>query len=579
MPGASTNTVRTDRQRQVIVIPALRPGRELVDLVTRLAAEDFHAIVVVDDGSSPAYARVFDDCCGPTNVHLLRHRTNVGKGAALRSGISCALALLPDCTGVITADADGQHLAEDILGVADSLARQPERLILGVRQFEGRVPLRSRIGNKFFRVAVHLLAGIKLVDTQTGLRGIPRVLIPHLLGMASDRYEFELDMLLACKHNGCAVVEQPIRTVYLHGNEQSHFNPIRDSMRIGFVLLRFSALSLVTTLVDNLVFYFAFGWLGTVFLAQATGRTAAVLFNYSAARKAVFLSHERHRVLLPRYLFLVIASGLVSYGLIRVICTLLPVSVIVAKISVETLLFFVSFLVQRDFVFTRRRQSGSATDWNRYYESTLFTARLARKYTAAVLRSALRRHAGFSASGGKTLMELGGGNSCFLDSILKVFRPHAYHVVDTNQHGLCLLRERLGGDRNVLFHEGDVLDLSLDVRADAVFSVGLVEHFDPLGTRRAILAHFDFLNPGGYAIVSFPTPTFLYRAARLLAEWMGVWRFPDERPLHPEEIIEAICDRGEVVFQKTLWPLVFTQHFMVIRSLDTAAPAQAGAAE
>ncbi len=60
---------------------------------------------------------------------------------------------------------------------------------------------------------------------------------------------------------------------------------------------------------------------------------------------------------------------------------------------------------------------------------------------------------------------------------------------------------------------------------------------------------------------------------------MGVWRFPDERPLHPKEILDAICDRGEVVFQKTLWPLVFTQHLMVIRRLDTAAPAQAGAAE
>jgi len=146
-------------------------------------------------------------------------------------------------------------------------------------------------------VAVHLLAGIKLVDTQTGLRGIPRALIPHLLGMASARYEFELDMLLACKHNGCAVVEQPIRTVYLQRNEQSHFNPIRDSMRIGFVLLRFGALSLVTTLVDNLVFYFAFGWLGTVFLAQAIAGLPPL--HYSALGKAVFLSHERHRVLLP----------------------------------------------------------------------------------------------------------------------------------------------------------------------------------------------------------------------------------------------------------------------------------------
>jgi hypothetical protein len=237
----------------------------------------------------------------------------------------------------------------------------------------------------------------------------------------------------------------------------------------------------------------------------------------------------------------------------------------------ETLLFVANFLLQRDFVFTRRQNNSPTTDWNQYYASTPFTARLTRKYTAAVLLSVLKRYAGLGASDSKTLVELGGANSCFLNSILNELHPRAYHVVDTNQCGLNLLQGKIKQGQNVLLHWGDVLNLSLNVQANAVVSVGLIEHFDPAGTRKAILGHLDLLHPGGCAIISFPTPTALYRVARFLAEQLGLWRFPDERPLQPQEIRETIRDRGEVVFEKTLWPLVFTQHIMVIRKLETSA--------
>jgi putative flippase GtrA len=305
---------------------------------------------------------------------------------------------------------------------------------------------------------------------------------------------------------------------------------------------------------------------------------AAVLFNYGAARRAVFLSRERHRVLLPKYLLLVAGSGLASYGLIHLLRSALPVSVMAAKVSAETLLFLVNFFIQRDFVFTRRRSGQGVTDWTRYYASTPFTARLTRRYTIAVLLSVLKKYAGFGASGGRTLVELGGANSCFLDPIRRELRPRMYHVVDANRYGLRLLQQRIGQARGVRLHWGDVRDLSLDVRADAVISVGLVEHFGAADTRKVILRHLDLLHAGGCAVVSFPTPTPLYRMARFLAEQLGLWRFPDERPLLPAEIREAVRNRGEVVFEKTLWPLVFTQHLMVIRKVEAACSPRAEAA-
>jgi hypothetical protein len=98
-----------------------------------------------------------------------------------------------------------------------------------------------------------------------------------------------------------------------------------------------------------------------------------------------------------------------------------------------------------------------------------------------------------------------------------------------------------------------------------VYSVGLIEHFDPPETRKAVLAHFQPLKRGSIVIVTFPTPTLLYRIARRLIEWAGMWQFPDERPLKPAEVLASIAECGDVLFQKTLWPLILTQHMIVAR--------------
>jgi SAM-dependent methyltransferase len=162
-----------------------------------------------------------------------------------------------------------------------------------------------------------------------------------------------------------------------------------------------------------------------------------------------------------------------------------------------------------------------------------------------------------------SIIEIGGANSCFMDRILRETGCRTYDVVDNNQYGLDLLERRAGG--KVGLHLRSVLDLTPDMQADLVFSVGLVEHFDTADTRRAVLAHFDVLRPGGTAIITFPTPTLLYRATRRLIEAVGMWGFPDERPLEAAEVIAAIRQRGEVLEQRILWPLVLTQGFVVAR--------------
>src|ERR1017187_2514173 len=183
----------------------------------------------------------------------------------------------------------------------------------------------------------------------------PASLAARLPPIDARGYEFELEMLIAARQSGVALVEIPIRTIYQPGNKSSHFNPLTDSMKIYFVLLRFSSVSLMAALLDNLIFYLVWKRSGHILGAQVAARLVSVAFYYSMVRARVFASREAHRVLLPKFLLLVVSSGTASYLGIQFATTHLGVTAMPAKLFVETLLFFVNFAVQRLFIFHGRQ--------------------------------------------------------------------------------------------------------------------------------------------------------------------------------------------------------------------------------
>ncbi len=312
------------------------------------------AVIVVDDGSGPDFERHFAALADVPGVHSLRHITNLGKGAALKTGLNYAACCFPESVGVVTADADGQHSAKDIIRTAAALIDNPRKLVLGARTFSSDVPLRSRLGNIITHHVMYAVAGQKISDTQTGLRGIPLRLIPILMRIRQNGYDFELEMLLTCRRESCKVCEIPIQTIYLDGNQSSHFNPLWDSMRIYFLFLRFAAVSLSTAFVDNLIFLTAFRLSANVLASQCVARIIAGLFNYYMNKTGVFHSHARDSLALPKYWLSVLIFGAIGYSLIHF---LIPIgfSVPAAKLSSEGLLFAFSFVVQRDFVFSSRK--------------------------------------------------------------------------------------------------------------------------------------------------------------------------------------------------------------------------------
>jgi putative flippase GtrA len=341
------------------VIPAYRPGPVLLEIARALSRSALLAVVVVDDGSGAAFRAFFDELAQVPKVKIVRHAVNLGKGAALKSGFNYVLCEYAGAAGVVTLDADGQHDPDDVMHVCRRFAATPDRLVLGARSFGTDIPLRSRFGNQVTRFMMRLVLGQRLSDTQTGLRVIPRALLATLLSLPASGYEFELEMLIAVKHLGLQVVEQPIRTIYEPGNPSSHFRPLRDSMRIYFVLLRFSFVSMLSAVLDNVVFYLIYRATGGLVPSQVGARFVSVLFNYSFTRRAVFLSNEPHRVLLPRYLLLVVANACLSLASIAFLTSTFPIGVLPAKVMTETVLFIANFAIQRDFIFTRHQPIGS----------------------------------------------------------------------------------------------------------------------------------------------------------------------------------------------------------------------------
>ena len=205
-----------------------------------------------------------------------------------------------------------------------------------------------------------------------------------------------------------------------------------------------------------------------------------------------------------------------------------------------------------------------ATDWDQYYDRPAPTAHLTRRYTAHWLQTMMRRYTAGKSQ--LSVVEFGGGNSCFFKGLAAALPVARYEIVDLNAKSLVLF-EQQGREVPAVktaAHRADLLKEAPALEpADIVYSVGLIEHFAPEGTREVAQRHFSCVKPGGIVIITAPTPTWLYRAVRGAAEAIGVWAFPDERPLRPAEIIAAGEGLGTLRHAATLWPQVLTQHGVV----------------
>jgi glycosyltransferase involved in cell wall biosynthesis len=337
--------------RLAVLIPAWQPEQQLIALTEDLVTQGFGAVIVVNDGSDLQRSPLFAEVARLPRVRVLTHAVNLGKGRALKTGINHFLTELPGMHGLVTADADGQHTAEDIVRVAQALRGTDGTVVLGSRRFSGKVPLRSRFGNGLTRRIFAFVSGAKIADTQTGLRAFPGAVLPELIGLHGERYEYEMTVLAhVCRRS--KPLEVPIATVYIDGNRSSHFDPVWDSMRIYFVLVRFYFSAIAAAGIDFAGFSVTFAATHNVPISVVVGRLSS-LVNFALNRRFVFHNQASIRGTLGRYYVLVAAIGGLSYLGIWSLTRYAGWNVFAAKVIVDTLLSLVSFSMQRTFVFRR----------------------------------------------------------------------------------------------------------------------------------------------------------------------------------------------------------------------------------
>ena len=341
--------------KTVLLIPAYNPERKIVPVVRQLAEKSlFEQIVIVNDGSREDRASVFTDLSNITTVRILEHKTNRGKGAALKTGFRYILDAVGDCRGVVTADADGQHSGKDIISVSGQLT--PGRLTIGTRQFDRDTPFRSHFGNRVTRGIMRWFFKVDLRDTQSGLRAIPIGLLPSLLKIKFNRYEFEVEMLMIAKKEGYRFHETAIDTIYEQNNSSSSFNPLVDSAKIYFVLFRYILASIVTAAVDYIVFFTGYAFIPDILICTYLARLIALFVNFVILKQFVF--HSKAKILGQglKYLMIVIISGFISSIAIEHFNSHFGFSIVMSKISAELLLYFGIFIAQKEFVFKKERR-------------------------------------------------------------------------------------------------------------------------------------------------------------------------------------------------------------------------------
>ncbi len=362
-----------DYYNVTVVIPSLNPDGKLINLINELQDNGFDDIVVVDDGSDQEHKKYFPSKEKYPLCTVLTHRRNMGKGAALKTGFKFFLEHREGKAGIVTIDGDGQHLTNDIMACVDEMFKT-DKVILGCRDFScHNVPLRSRFGNRITRLVFRLFCGLKISDTQTGLRAVPARYIKQFLTIKGNHYEFETNMLLEMKKQHIEFVEKTIDTVYLNGIHTSHFRPIVDSVRIYKLILSFLFSSLFSMFIELVLFYLALKFVFTgdnheftgkydELLATFIARGVSSVINFSLNRSKVFHGEGNITKSLLRYIMLVIPLAITSAFSVKGLAMLVrsdgEMVRTLLKMVVDTILFFVSFRIQQNWVFkTDKRKS------------------------------------------------------------------------------------------------------------------------------------------------------------------------------------------------------------------------------
>ena len=363
-----------DLDNIAVVIPSLNPDEQLNKSINGILNEGFTHIVLVNDGSCEEYAPLFENAAAHKEVIYLKHDTNKGKGAALKTAFRYILDNMPYIDGVVTADGDGQHLPTDIHKVAEKLKSGMDDVILGSRNLKAsNVPGKSNLGNSLASSWFKFACRLKLSDTQTGLRGIPVKYLEELTtDLKGNRYEYETHMLIHLREKNINIKEVGIETVYINDNSGSHYRPLYDSLRITGVFFKHSTFlkqivsSVVSFVTDLVLFYILSVSIILddisleVFICTVIARICSSLLNYALNRNFVFKNKASVVSSAPKYFIVALCMMTLSWLGVSKLATIItkdPSVRVFLKMIVDGLLFILSYTVQKKWVFAKKSEN------------------------------------------------------------------------------------------------------------------------------------------------------------------------------------------------------------------------------
>ena len=342
-------------KNRIALIPSYEPDGALLKVVNELLENSF-IVVVVNDGSSEQYNEIFNQL--PKEVHYLAYEVNQGKGHALKHGFSYIKDHFDSDSIIVTLDSDGQHRVSDAMKICD-VCEEVGGLVLGSRYFGKGTPRKSRFGNFMARMTFLFSTRHKIYDTQTGLRAFDYSLLERLITIKGERYEYEMNVLLDTVRHNIPLKEEPIETIYINDNSGTHYNAFKDTIRIFKEVLKFSISSLIGFLVDYAAFtlltFIPCSWEHWTLACNVIARIISASVNFTINYKLVFKSQDKLWLAILKYAGLAIFILGCNTALLWLLVEKAGMNKYLAKVIVEITMFITSWLVQRLFVFRKKK--------------------------------------------------------------------------------------------------------------------------------------------------------------------------------------------------------------------------------
>lgn len=336
-----------------VIITIYKKDRKTIELCSKLCELGAEHIVVVNDGLNTG-DEYFNELIS-LGCHIVTLEKGSGKGTCIKAGAKYAYENIFNLTGFITADADGEHTAEDIMKISRALYMRPDNLILGKRDTaKSKMSVGHRIGHKAASAYFKVITGVKCKDTTTGLRGIPATLYDIVINTKGKRFEYEMNFLTKCAdlkipfyNVNIVTVEQP--------DSESNYRLIKDTFLIYKTPLKFATASVGCTAVDLILFTIftyilpaSLHW--NVALATLMARVVSGSMNFMINRRVIFENNNKAKNQVLKFFILFFCIMCASTIFVSLL-SFIPVPATIIKAIVDLLLWEVNYTVQRKWVF------------------------------------------------------------------------------------------------------------------------------------------------------------------------------------------------------------------------------------